>query len=173
MPNDFSGFPMQIAGFRGTPTGELGKPFYTGLAHDELIARYVNAEGETATVYIGYFPSQNQQKELVDYRYNWLYDGAEPVRFPSSSPAVSMMKNRVQTGDRMVSVFFSYDINGRNIIDPKRAKLASVIDALTRRHNNGAIIIVIFDKDSMGFSNSQQTFLRGVVTAVDKQLPRG
>ena len=169
----FAGFPMTIAGFHGKPIDGLEKPFYTGLAQDELIASYVDQAGETARVYIGYFPSQNQQEELIDYRYNWLHDGAEPIELPSSSPAVSMKRSSVRTGNRTVTVFFSYDINGRNIIDPKRAKLASVLDALMHRHNNGAIIMVIFDKKSSDLSNKEQEFLRQVVDIADNRLPRG
>ncbi len=166
----FSGFPMTIAGFQGKPIDGLEKPFYTGLAPDELIASYINQANETARVYIGYFPSQNQQAELIDYRYNWLQDGAEPVELPSH-PAISMKRNRVRTGDRNVTVFFSYDINGRNIIDPKLAKLATVFDALMHRHNNGAIIMVIFDKESNELSNNEQAFLRQVVNMAYDRLP--
>jgi len=169
----FTGFPMTIAGFHGKPIDVLPKPFYTGLAHDELIASYVDQAGETARVYIGYFPSQNQQEELIDYRYNWLHDGAEPIELPSSSPAVSMKRSNVRTGNRTVTVYFSYDINGRNVIDPKRAKLASVFDALISRHNNGAIIMVMFDKDSQALSINEQEFLTKVMNLATARLPGG
>ena len=173
LPGGFTGFPMTIAGFHGKPIDGLPKPFYTGLAQDEFIASYVDQAGETATVYIGYFPSQNQQEELIDYRYNWLHDGAEPIELPSSSPGVSMKRNSVRTGNRTVTVFFSYDINGRNIIDPKRAKLASVFDALIRRHNNGAIIMVMFDNDSQALSINEQEFLTKVMNLATARLPGG
>jgi EpsI family protein len=169
----FSDFPMTIAGFQGKPIDGLEKPFYTGLAQNEFIAGYVNQAGETAKVYIGYFPSQNQQEELIDYRYNWLHDGAEPVELSAISPALSMKRNSVRTGDRTISVFFSYDINGRNIVDPKRAKLASVIDALLHRHNNGAIVIVIFDNESIDLSDSEQEFLTQVMLMASARLPGG
>jgi len=84
-----------------------------------------------------------------------------------------MKRNSVRTGNRTVTAFFYYDINGRNIIDPKRAKLASVLDALMHRHNNGAIIMVIFDNKSSVLSNNEQEFLRQVVDMADHRLPRG
>jgi EpsI family protein len=167
----FAGFPMSIAGFQGKPIGGLEKPFYTGLAHDELIASYVDLTGETARVYIGYFPSQNQQEELIDYRYNWLHAGAESIELPSSSSVMSMKRNSVRTGNRNVTVFFSYDINGRNIIDPKLVKLASVYDALTKRHNNGAIIMVMFGKDAQALSTTEQEFLAEVMHLATARLP--
>ncbi|MCK5480233.1 MAG: EpsI family protein, partial [Gammaproteobacteria bacterium] len=169
----FTDFPVTIAGFHGKQTGKLGKPFYTGLAHTELIAGYVNQAGEIARVYIGYFHSQNQQEELIDYRYNWLHDGAESIELPSSTSTLSMKRNRVRTGGRNVTVFFSYDINGRNIIDPRMAKLASLFDALVQRRNNGAIIMVIFDKEVRELSTDEQEFLMQVMNIATARLPGG
>ena len=169
----FADFPMTIAGFQGKPIDKLEKPFYTGLAQDELIASYVNQAGDTARVYIGYFNTQNQQEELIDYRYNWLHDGAESIELPSSSPSVSMKRNSVRSGDKTITVFFSYDINGRNIIDPKLAKLASVLDALMHRRNNGAIIMVLFDKEPEGLSINEQDFLTKVMNLAAARLPGG
>jgi len=173
LQDGFTDFPVTIAGFHGKSTDRLERPFYTGIAHDELIASYVNQAGETARVYIGYFHSQNQQEELIDYRYNWLHDGAEPIELPASPYALSMKKSRVRTGNRDVTVFFSYDINGRNIIDPKMVKLASLFDALLARRNNGAIIMVIFDKEVQELSSDEQAFLLQVMNMAAARLPGG
>jgi EpsI family protein len=167
----FADFPMTIAGFRGKPADALGKPFYTGLAHNELIASYVNQAGETARVYVGYFHSQNQQEEVIDYRYNWLHGGAETVELPVSSAAYAMKTRHVRAGGRDVSVFFSYDINGRNIIEPRQAKLASLFDAVIHRRTNGAIIMVVFDNKTANLTSSEQEFLRQVVSTASAHLP--
>ena len=164
LQDGFAGFPLTIAGFHGEPLNKLEKPFYTGLAHTEFIAGYVNQAGETAKVYIGYFHSQNQQEELIDYRYNWLHDGAEPFELKSSSSTFSMKRTFIRTGSRAATVFFSYDINGRNIIDARMVKLVSVIDALVRRRNNGAIIIVVFDREVQELAMGEQEFLVQVMS---------
>jgi hypothetical protein len=160
----FGDFPMTIAGYQVIPGGSLGKPFYTELAHEEYVAAYAGPSGKTARVYIGYFDSQNQQQELVDYRYNWLHDGAEKEGFPSISPDFVMKKSRVQVDDKTITVFFSYDINGRNIIEPRDAKLASLFDALLRRRTNGAIVMVMFDRDVQALSDTERAFLVQVVS---------
>jgi EpsI family protein len=164
---------MSIVGFRGKRIDELGKPFYTGLAHDEFIASFVNEAGTTAKVYIGYFHSQNQQEELIDYRYNWLHEGAEPVEVMSSASALSMKKNRVQGKDTDYTVFFTYYINGRNIIDTKMAKLASLIDVLTRQRSNGAIIMILFDGETYESTGDKEEFLRQVMDMATSRLPGG
>jgi exosortase/archaeosortase family protein len=171
LPKGFGDFPMTIAGYQVIPGGSLGKPFYTDLAHDEHIASYAVPSGETAMVYIGYFHSQNQQQELVDYRYNWLHDGAEKVGFPSISPDFAMKKSRVQLDDKTITVFFSYDINGRNIIEPRDAKLASLFDALLSRRTNGAIVMVMFDRDVLELSDAERVFLIQVVSNASDRFP--
>ena len=173
LQDGFTDFPMTIAGFRGKPIDKLEKPFYTDLAQTEWIASYVNQAGETARVYIGYFHLQNQQQELIDYRYNWLHDGAESIELPSSSSSLTMKRNRIRTGDSNVTVFFCYDINGRNIVDPRLAKLASLYDALVHQRNNGAIIMVIFDKDVQVLSSDEQAFLLQVMNMATTRLPGG
>ena len=45
LQQELSQFPMSIAGFEGKPITELGKPFHTGLAQEELIASYTNPAG--------------------------------------------------------------------------------------------------------------------------------
>ena len=88
-------FPMSIAGFQGNPIEEWGDPFYSGIADNEIIARYKGPKGEIAIVYVGYFHSQNQERELIDYRYNWLHDGAKIIEI-STSPEIRMKKNSVK-----------------------------------------------------------------------------
>jgi len=171
LQDGFTGFPMTIAGFQGKLIDKLERPFYTDLAHTELIASYVNQAGETAKVYVGYFHSQNQQEELIDYRYNWLHDGAETVELTASPSTYALKKRLVRTGGRNVTVFFSYNIGGRNIIDPKLAKLASLFDALIHRRTNGAIIMVVFDSDAHEITDTEQQFLLSVVSMARAWLP--
>ena len=161
LENGLADFPMEIAGFQGEPLDRLEKPFYTGIAHSELLAKYTNKAGEIARVYIGYFHSQNQQQELIDYRYNWLHEDAESFVMPSSS--LTLKSSRLRYQGRNVVVFFAYDINGRNIIDPRMAKLVSLFDALVSRRSNGAIIMVIFDDDMQNLSVDEQAFLSQVI----------
>jgi len=164
-------FPMAVAGFEGQPIEKLEKPFYSGLADDELIAGYQNSTGETATVYIGYFRLQNQQKELVDYRYNWLHEGAQATTIEVAGKPLQVKRTTIRQGGLKKTVFFSYDINGRDIVDLKQAKLASLIDALLRQRNNGGIVMVIFDGQEQQLSPASQRFLEAVLDRAWEMLP--
>jgi hypothetical protein len=80
---------------------------------------------------------------------------------PSSS--LTLKRSRLRYQGRNVVVFFAYDINGRNIIDPRMAKLVSLFDALVSRRSNGAIIMVIFDDDMQNLSVDELAFLAQVM----------
>lgn len=159
---DSAALPESVAGFRGEPIKELGKPFFADLAHEEIIMRYTGPSGEKADVYIGYFHSQDQQKELIDYRYNWLHEDASIVELPSASPAIHMKTTTVDTKSGRSKVFFAYQINDKNIVDTKMVKLASLVDAIVQQRNNGAIVIVRFHTDQELLSEPENAFLNQI-----------
>ena len=170
LEHELSQFPMSIAGFKGRPIKELGKPFYTGLAQDELIASYVNSAGVTVNVFIGYFRSQDAEHELVDYRYNWLHEGARAIDVPAASSSVRMKMNAVATTRGPGTAFFVYEINGESLVDLKKIKFASLLDALFRQRTNGAIIIVLFDKEPDQLSVEEQEFLGSLLIEAQARL---
>jgi len=164
-------FPMTITGFKGHSIEKVEKPFYSELADDEFIARYLNEGGEKATVYVGHFRDQNQKKELVDYRYNWLHENAEDLTLDTQQGATKVKRTLIKRKSSSQLVFFTYDINGRNIVDLKMAKLVSLLDAFFRQRNNGAIIMVIFDPKEDSLSDEQKLFLVSVIDKAREMLP--
>jgi EpsI family protein len=170
LSNRISDFPNTVAGFSGTSVEKLDEPFPSQLAQNELIRRYTNATGETAILYIGYFYLQNQEKELIDYRYDWLHEDATAIELPSSSGPAHMKKKRVKTSTGSFMVYFFYDINGRNIIDRRMVKLANLVDALLKRRTNGAIVIILFENPEDDLSKSEREFLMQVFRETSKRL---
>ena len=158
------------AGFEGKPITELGRPFHSGLAQQELVVSYTNPTGVTVNAFIAYFQSQDAEHELVDYRYNWLHEGAQTVEVPTGATTVSMKTNRVQRPTGTETAFFVYRINGRNLVDLKRVKLASLLDALFYRRSNGAIVVVLFDKDKGTLSADEQAFLAEFLSETQARL---
>jgi len=170
LEHELAQFPMSIAGFEGKPITELAKPFHTGLAQEELIASYSNPAGGIVNVFIGYFQSQDADHELVDYRYNWLHDGAQAIDIPARSSSVRMKMNRVETKTGPGTAFFVYEVNGRSLIDLKKVKFASLLDALFHQRSNGAIVIVIFDKVTDKLSAEEQEFLTSLLIQTQARL---
>jgi exosortase len=171
LANAFAGFPMQIAGYSGQRIDQLGVPFRKGVAQEELAVRYVSGTGAAAKVFVGYFPFQNEQHELIDFRFNWLHEGAVPVDVPLSA-AVPMKVSRVKVDGRPATAYFHYDVNGRQLVDPRKVKLASLVDALAKRRTNGAIVVVLFEGGGAEpLSPQQREFLEQVFAAAGALLP--
>ena len=168
----FSEFPMRIAGFAGHRIDQLGPPFRKGVAQEEFAARYVGPTGATAKVFVGYFPFQNDEYEVIDYRFNWLHDDARSIDVPTISPT-PMKVARVKVDGRLTTAYFTYDVNGRRLVDPRKVKLASFVGALTRRQTNAAIVVVLFDGgEAERLAPDQQTFLEQVLAASAALLPK-
>jgi EpsI family protein len=170
LKSGFSNFPMIIHGLQGKPIAKLGSPFYSDLAHDELILQFSNQTGIKAKVYLGYFHSQDQEKELIDYRYNWLQDDASTIELPSSSSPVQIKVNHVKTRTREMTVFFWYDVNGKILTNPIKVKLASLADALWKRQTNGAIVIVQIEGDQEEPSADAKAFVNQVLILSQEYL---
>jgi len=168
---EFSDFPLRIAGFHGEPIDKLEHPFYSGVAHNELIMKYTSSDGEVAMVYVGYFHSQNQEEELIDYRYTWLHSGAGIIELESSPSPILMNVRKLNIPSGKSIVIFGYDVNGRHIVEPVKVKFASLVDALVSHHTNGAIIIIQFQTASNDLSVEAREFSRQVITEVKNRLP--
>jgi len=78
--------------------------------------------------------------------------------------------NRVETNTGPGTAFFVYEINGRSLIDLKKVKLASLLDALFHQRSNGAIIIVLFDKVTDKLSIEEQEFLGNLLMETQARL---
>lgn len=162
----FSGFPDTISGLQGIPVSKLEKPFFSDVAHDELILRFSGPADMQATVYVGYFHAQDQEKELIDYRFNWLHENATLTVLPSSGEQVKMSHVKTPSGDK--TVYFWYDVNGRILVDPVKVKLASLSDALLNRRTNGAVVIV--QADGKQQSPDMQQFLDQLMSSLREYL---
>lgn len=167
----FSDFPVTVAGFHGEPIDKLDRPFYSGLAHNELIMKYTRNAGEVTNVYVGYFHSQNQEEELIDYRYNWLHTDADTIELDASPSPVLMKMKKLGSPSGKSTVIFGYDVNGRNLVEPVKVKYASLVDALLRHRTNGAIIIIQFKNASGDLSDEERDFASRVIKEVQGRLP--
>lgn len=167
-------FPMEIAGFQGKRLEKLPAPFHTGVAPRELIADYRDGEhGRQALVYLGYFPVEDEQHELVDYRYNWLHRNATPMSLDAAGQQIQLKRRLLDRPRQGVkkTVYFAYKINGRNPVTLWKAKMGSMMDAMLHRRNNGGIVVVIFDGLHPSLRDKERDFLKGVLRAAWETFP--
>jgi EpsI family protein len=133
-------FPRVINEWQGRDINTFPVQFKHGFANEELIREYVNSDGNRIFLYIGYFYQQTNDKEMVDYRYAWAYNNAKIIQF---SPDHRFWVKSQKVGLKEMKIFSWFNINGKNIVNTKQAKIESLKDSLLNRKNNGSVIILL------------------------------
>jgi EpsI family protein len=143
--NEFS---MQIGPWTGRTVEDRDWPA-KGLAADvELRRIYDHAPGGSIGLYIGYFKSQEQGKELITHQLSWLHSKAEEISVGQGGHKTKILKGIArgitdQTHHRGERAFyFWYQIDGDVYVDPYRAKIELVLNNLLGGRSNGALVIV-------------------------------
>jgi EpsI family protein len=139
-------FPAVLGQWAGRPS-EPPLRVLAGMDADHELSRvYERPDARPVWLYIAYFAVQRQAREVVSYRSDALLAGS--TRPTVSLPgAVRLALNEavlVEAGQRRL-VRFWYDVDGRMVADPYRAKLLTLIDALVRRRSNGALVVLAVD----------------------------
>ena len=164
----------------------LGEWRYTGMENDVLPLSIPGADAEFARVYrdasgrevkvqIAYFESQRQDKKLVYYKLQALYENSEQLAIPKdSNQAVRVTKTMLRDGSQDSLVLSWYDINGRIVASRSMAKTVIAIDGLLHGRNNGAVIIVTSPTtpDAMDMTQrSAISFAQQLLPVLDTIIP--
>jgi len=139
-------FPYEIGNWTGTDS-EPDYQVFKDLGADNIMTRaYMTDEGRKLKLYIGYYEHQEQGKELVDYRIEWLYYGASRIKITGSTDKVIEVNRLIrQEGQIKRLILFWYDINGRVVSSKYMAKAYTTWDSLARDRTNGAMVMVSTD----------------------------
>jgi EpsI family protein len=135
--------PDQVGDWKAEYTANRNKFFKAQGADSEVEGFYHNASGRTIRVYIGYFEKQNQDKEIVSYKNDSLYNNSREISIPVPyGKNVKINKTVLKEGnDKYLSLFW-HDLDGKIVANKYKAKLVSALDGLFHRRTNGAIVVV-------------------------------
>jgi EpsI family protein len=164
-------FPTTIEGWAGQDVAMLEDEIFRGFsAHEELKRVYTNTEGHKIKLYIGYFPTQKQSEEMVDYRLDWLHDQPDTIWIRENGMEIPIKKAAWRDRKNSKHIYFWYNINGRSILDPYKAKLVTALDAFIKRRNNGAVILIIVDRNWGEDQSEHLQFLQAVFPIIQNHL---
>jgi len=173
---DFGFFPYQIEEWKGMESEPDYKVFRTlGVDHD-LSRTYRTSAGQEVKLYVGYYESQNQGKELINYQSERLHINAQKMRIALSPGKVFEVNKEIKReGQLNRLVLFWYNINGRTVTDKYKAKAYTTWDALRSRRSNGAIIMVYGDSGKTGedpaMLASEEDFVRKLMPVLHNYVP--
>jgi len=189
---DLRYFPFVIGEWKGVEAAPVYNVFRSLGVDNELSRTYYSPSGEILNIYIGYFQSQEQGKEFINYKANKLHRFVTRVKIdldshtsiyvnkalPSftSQEELDEEESRYKRNDERNLFLFWYDLNGRVITDPYMAKVYSTWDALIHGKTNGAIIVI-----TSGFQNRKDldrklevgmTFIKEIFPLLHNYLPK-
>lgn len=139
-------YPYRIAEWSGRDS-ESEFPEFRRLGVDEELSRtYELPTGERVALYVGYFDVQHQEKEIVNYRIEYLFDNRSVVEVPlNAGEAIEVNRNLLRGKKSVTVVLYWIDIDGRIVRDKLGAKLYTMRDAMLLRRSNGAVVLVTAD----------------------------
>ncbi|MEK6790382.1 MAG: exosortase W [Deltaproteobacteria bacterium] len=111
----------------------------------ELSRTYLNGS-DALNVYIAYFASQTQGKELVNYKTHSLEADANPITLNiTAHDAVTVRQKATLEKTGLKTVLYWYDLSGRVVTQRHSAKAYTAYDAIFKGRTNGAIIVITAD----------------------------
>ena len=159
-------FPIEIGQWKGqenTPD----YPVFRELRVDQELSRvYRDASGKSVTLYIGFYSSQRQGKELISYKTQDLLDSrASELKVGLDQPNSVTLRRVVHGGtNRKRQILYWYDLDGRVVTDRYLAKGYTVWDAFIKGTTSAAIVIIMTDVysevDLDGRLAISETFIR-------------
>jgi EpsI family protein len=123
----------------------IAEPWAT-TADQHLRRRYRSADGLSVDVYVGYFESQYQGKEVVNFGSIDLHRRA--VRHSVPSGATPLDANLIRDAGNGATALFWYELDGLTETTASRAKLRTLWNALAARRNNAAVVVLTTDPRS-------------------------
>ena len=142
---------------------------------DELVRTYRNSAGERVQLYIGYYRSQHEGKQLFGRENSALRSASSTMNIDVEPHAIEINQVVQQHDGISRGLLFWYDVNGRVLADMRRAKVYAIWDALTRRRSNGAVVMVAWDgsdDDESGASREQAAdFVRALLPLLPQFIP--
>jgi EpsI family protein len=137
-------FPLTLGGAWQNEDSYRPKPLVNMQGADfELNRIYRNSSGREIELYIGYFESQNQHKELIHYKLQDLYEKSNEIEILlTSQKSIRVNKAVIKDGIQNLLILYFYDLNGQIIANNYKAKFVTAINGLFHRRTNGAIVMV-------------------------------
>jgi len=170
-------FPMTIGEWQGK-TSALEQKFLDVLhLSDYLQADYVNSQGRSVGVYVGYYESQTKGEsthspEVCLPGSGWLFKDSGLTNAPVGPAGAMAEVKRVVMGKNGVQMlmYYWYPQRGRVLSNPFQLKWYTFVDALTKQRTDGALvrlIAIVYENEK---PEDAEARLQGFVRQVGPQL---
>jgi EpsI family protein len=166
-------FPGEIGQWHGKDINDRDWPFKNHVADEKLKRIYRDTDGSDYNIglYIAYYSSQNQEREIINDRLNWLYNRADDQFIQAGSKTLPIKKglprglpDQTYQGDQR-SFYFWYEIDRKILTGRYKTKLVTLLNSFFKRRSNGAMIVVTIDDKWNQNKETNQLAVKFIETA--------
>ncbi len=153
---DLLPLPNAVGDWGERPVGYLDERFI-GIDTDRYwFKQYQSPEGRVVYAFVGYFAKQNEGHEVFGSAVKRLIGVYRKDKvLCADTPAREMMDFKFASNNSTYKGLAAYLINGRFYADIMPAKLASLKNTLTKRRNNGSVLIFLIPQSQMDAAQNQ------------------
>lgn len=147
----------------------VNNPLFKAVNADSEITISDSSLGKHMSFYLGYFESQTQDKELDDYRLEFLYRNAKNhfIRLDENKN-FTINKTIIEESGRKFLVLSGYYLNNKVVANRLKAKLITAIDGLIFGRTNGALILVYSEINDI---SEKDEVLQSEIDVLKKMVP--
>jgi EpsI family protein len=139
MPDDLSSFPRVLGSWQGGPLSL--EPFSSLGADSTLARRYSTHDEQPIDLYVAYFSSQAQARELAGDRTERFLLGDNPLEDGRATYHGLEVRRIVQRqGNAYQLVFCWYELDGQSGASPLWVVLQTIKNGVLHHRSNGAIV---------------------------------
>jgi EpsI family protein len=147
-------------------------PVWLG-ADAEMNRRYLRPDGVAADVYVGYFSSQSQGKEVITHRATELHNRASRVTLTLGGSGRSFDANVAPAGRDGVVTLFWYEVGRRPEANRFVVKGRTLWSAMARGESSAAVVVLTTRAGEGQATAALQELAPLVEAAVAARLPGG
>ena len=158
--------PLSIGDWHGVDVKSLNEKFESVIPDIEIKRIYKNSKGDVIKLYISYFAVQKQNREIVNYRYDWLLDSGKVLKIGLDDFNLRAIKSEYFDQNVRKNALFWYQIGKQRVVSRYVAKAYTFINAIIKRRTNGAIVIVLLENNSLSYLDSNGELNENIISFI-------
>lgn len=179
LKSPIEGLPVLVGSWSGniSNTQKDVFPFRVKGADHEIIRNYSKSSENEVLLYVAYFETQKQDKELIHDNLYRLYNESKEMQVFINNLHESVSVNRALINKNKSEwlVYYWYDIHGHVVANRYKAKCITAFDGLFYGKTNGAIVMVVkklqsYDEFEHHFDEEKE-FISKIIPILGNYIP--
>ena len=172
-------FPSAVSQWRMAGEAQLSAEVQSVLkASDVLMRRYVNAQGESVNLYIGYHDGGKSSGEIHSPKHclpgsGWFEVSSARTQFPAAGERLNLVRAVYQKGDSRELFFYWFQVRGKSLSEEYSLKAAEIANSVLYRRRDASFIRVSvpFQGDEQKAAAIGESFVSEFLPAIRAFLP--